>query len=89
MSGSVTPQEIVNEVRDGLRLTLTCAAARADVGDDTGRRIALQVALSLAIPAYQQTGNPQPAIDAVYEAMGPDWRPSGEWAEYIEAASQI
>lgn len=89
MSRAMTPQEIVREVREGLRLTLTFGAARADAGDDGGRLSALQVVCLETLPAYEQSGDVQPALDAIHEVMGDGWKPSGEWAEYIDAAAQL
>lgn len=81
-----TPQEIFKEVRDGLVLTLTVGAAKEDIGADRVYLKGLAAALVPGIEAYGQTGNVSFALDAIQRVMGPEWKPSGEWAQYIDAA---
>lgn len=84
-----TPQEIFKEVRDGLVLTLTVGAAKETVGTDRVYIDRLAEALVPGINAYENTGNVSFALDAIQDVMGPEWKPSGEWAQYIEAAQAL
>lgn len=84
-----TPQQIFKEVRDGLVLTLTVGAAKDTVGTDHVYVYRLIAALAPAITLYENTGNVSFALDAIQDVMGPEWKPSGEWAQYIDAAQAL
>lgn len=88
MSGKMTPQQIVDDVRNGLRVTLTVGAARYDVGDDSEQLKRLGEATSLPLEIYRATGDPSLLLDAIQGVMGREWKPTGDWAEYLEAATK-
>lgn len=89
MSGQVTPEDIVREVIDGLRVSLTVGAARDFIGDDQEKLEEIQESLLIPMGIYQITGNPSNFLEAITEVMGDGWKPSGEWAQYIDAVDQL
>lgn len=84
-----TPQAIVREVHDGLLITLTVGAAKDTIGSDRVYLERLGEALGPAITAYQSTGSASFVLDTIRDVMGPEWKPTGDWAEYIEAVKGL
>lgn len=85
----MSPEEIVRQVRDGLKVTLTVGAARACIDDDHEWLGRLQEGLQVPMAIYHATGDPAVITEAVQEVMGGGWAPPGEWAAYIKAAESL
>lgn len=89
MPRQVTPEQIVQQVRDGLKITLTVGAARECIGDDHEWLGRLQDGLRIPTAIYHTTGDPSVITEAVQDVMGSGWSPPGEWAAYIKAAESL
>jgi len=85
MSGKVTAKQIMEEVSNGLRVSLTIGAASSDAEDDPEKLQALHEGIILPLEIYRATGEPEFLLRAVHDTMGADWEPTGDWAEYLDA----
>jgi len=64
-----------------LAFTLFIGAARADA--TPAQRQALQERLMPLLPRYRSEGDEGPIRAAVRDVMGVDWKPTGQWREWI------
>lgn len=75
------------EINNGLILTFTCVAAKADA--DLEQSVRLQEEVAPMLEAYRADGDIQPMLDKVQEVMGADWRPTGDWGTSVEALREV
>lgn len=68
---------------EGLRLTLYVGAACADATDE--QRVLINGALENPLSYYEETGDETPIRFLIQQVMGDDWKPTAQWAAYIEA----
>lgn len=84
MSG---PQEFLNEIVNGLTVTLTIGAAREDATPDQVEGLKSDVLPTLA--AYKATGDIEPVLAAVYKVMGDGWKPGDAWQKQIDQVKGV
>jgi hypothetical protein len=71
----------MTSLADGLAFTLWVGAANADATPEQRRRI--QDSIPIALEHYVVDGDEMPVRTIIQIVMGPDWKPTGEWADFI------
>lgn len=69
-----------------LALVMFIGAARADA--DPTQRDRLKAEIPPLLEEYGDGGSPETVLRQVVEIMGPQWRPTGEWATWIDGLTK-
>jgi hypothetical protein len=69
-----------------LALVMFIGAARADA--DPTQRDRLKAEIPPLLEEYVHEGSPETVLRQVVEIMGPQWRPTGEWATWIDGLTK-
>ena len=67
-------------------LVMFIGAARADA--DPTQRDRLKAEIPPLLEEYVHGGSPETVLRRVVEIMGPQWRPTGEWATWIDGLTK-
>lgn len=74
--------ELKHSLVPALRFIMVLGAAQSDATPEQRRH--MNDRIRPLMEQFREDGNPKPIIDQISATLGQDWRPSGEWAEFLK-----